>query len=165
MRRWMAAPLVIVAAVGLIPTGTQRASAQPKGGPIAETFQTADGVELNGLFHPATVPAEQKASDLPVVVFVYPPGADRDMTKGDWGGLTEKLNDAGYHVFQFDWRGHGKSTSIKDKQKFWGNAYLNKPGGGFNAYIKGGPYRARCRSRTTSSSRISPTRRGSCRRT
>ena len=46
---------------------------------------------------------------LPVIVLMYAPGPDRDMTKGEWGGLAKELKKAGYHVFQFDWRGHGKS--------------------------------------------------------
>jgi pimeloyl-ACP methyl ester carboxylesterase len=133
----MAAPLALLAAVGPTPTGLPRASAQPK--PVAETFQTADGVELNGLFHAANPEKAPKASEAPVVVFLYPPGPDRDMTKGDWAGLAKRLTGEGYHVFQFDWRGHGKSTAIKDKQAFWGNPFLNVPGGvGFNSYIKGG---------------------------
>ncbi len=134
MRRWMAAPLFFAATIGLITHQTQWASAQPKDGPVAESFRTADGVELNGLFHATN----KNPNTAPVVVFLYPPGADRDMTKGDWGPLAKKLNDEGYHVFQFDWRGHGKSTSIKDKQKFWGNQYLNGGGVNFNGYIKGG---------------------------
>src|SRR6266540_1385110 len=134
MRRWMAAPLVLAVAVGLTSLEAQRAAAQPPA-PVAETFRTADGVELHGLFH-AT---QKNAATAPVVVFLYPPGPDRDMTKGDWGGLAKRLNDEGYHVFQFDWRGHGKSTSIKDKQKFWGNAYTGLNGTNFNGYIKGAP--------------------------
>lgn len=133
MRRWMVAPLVLAAAVGLTALEPRAAKAQPPA-PVAETFRTADGVELHGLFH-ATPKSPNSA---PVVVYLYPPGPDKDMTKGDWKELTAKLNDAGYHVFQFDWRGHGKSTTIRDKDKFWKNAYLNgNPG--FNTYIKGGP--------------------------
>jgi hypothetical protein len=41
-----------------------------------------------------------------------------------------------FHVFQFDWRGHGKSTSIKDTKKFWENSFLNGPKN-FNSFIKG----------------------------
>jgi len=130
----MAAPLVLAVAVGLTSLEAQRAAAQPPA-PVAETFRTADGVELHGLFH-AT---QKNPATAPVVVFLYPPGPDRDMTKGDWAGLAERLNKEGYHVFQFDWRGHGKSTSIKDKQKFWGNAYTGLGGTNFNGYIKGGP--------------------------
>ncbi len=134
MRRWMAAPLVFAVAVGLTFLENQQAGAQPPG-PVAETFKTADGVELHGLFHATT----KDASKAPVVVFLYPPGPNQDMTKGDWVGLAKRLNDEGYHVFQFDWRGHGKSTAIKDKVKFWQNPFLNGQGKNFNALIKGGP--------------------------
>ena len=134
MRRWMAAPLVFGLAVGLTSLEPRRAAAQPPG-PVAETLLTADGVQLQGLFHATT----KNATAAPVVVFLYAPGPDRDMTKGDWAGLAKRLTDEGYHVFQFDWRGHGKSTAIKDKVKFWQNPYLNAPGPNFNAHVKGGP--------------------------
>lgn len=138
MRRWMAFPLAVAVATGLIHHETPQASAQPKAGGVAESFRTADGVELHGLFHATTT----NPSGAPVVVFLYPPGPDRDMTKGDWAGLAKMLNEAGYHVFQFDWRGHGKSTSIRDPQKFWGNPYINAKGANFNAIIKGGGMKA-----------------------
>jgi hypothetical protein len=135
MRRWIAVPLFFAAAVGFTSQQLPQASAQPKAGtPTAEAFRTADGVELNGLFHPTA----KNANTAPVVVFLYAPGPDRDLTKGDWASLAKVLNEAGYHVFQFDWRGHGKSTSIKDKQKFWGNPYLNGGAVTFNGYIRGG---------------------------
>jgi hypothetical protein len=134
MRRWMAAPLVLAPAVWLTTLGMPSALAQPAE-PTKETFRTPDGMELHGLFHPTS----KNANTAPVVVFMYAPGADRDMTKGDWGTLAKKLNEEGLHVFQFDWRGHGKSTSIKDKDKFWKNQYLNGGNSNFNVYIKGGP--------------------------
>src|SRR5438874_7898507 len=116
MRRWMAVPLVLAAAVGLTSLQASRVSAQPAVAPTEETFFTADGVQLHGLFHATS----KNANTAPVVILLYPPGPDRDMTKGDWPALAKRLNDEGYHVFRFDWRGHGKSTTIKDKQKFWG---------------------------------------------
>jgi len=134
MRRWMVAPLVLAASVGLTTLEPRLATAQPAGMPVAETFRTPDGVELHGLFH-ATAKTPNTA---PVVVFMYPPGPDRDMTKGDWKDLAKALNNEGYHVLQFDWRGHGKSVTIRDKAKFWNNPYLNGAPG-FNSYIKGGP--------------------------
>jgi len=140
MRRGLAA-LMFAATVGLVTLSQppQRAAAQPPG-PVAETFRTPDGVELHALFH-----ATQKTPGVaPVVVFMYPPGPDRDMTKGDWGSLAKKLNEEGDHVLQFDWRGHGKSTSIKDKDKFWKNLYLNQYNAngvnvGLNGNIKSAP--------------------------
>jgi len=124
MRRWMAAPLLFAAATAMIlPGGAPRAAARPAAqtGAVEETFMTADGVQLRGLFHAS----EQNAANAPVVILLYPPGKDpkdkdQDMTKGDWVGLANKLAKTGYHVFRFDWRGHGKvGSDIKDTDKFW----------------------------------------------
>lgn len=132
MRRWMAAPLVFAAAAALTLTGeTPEAIAQDKPAPpVEETVRTADGVELKGLFHRS---AKGDATS-PVVILLYAPGADRNMTKGDWEGLANRLNVEGYHVFRFDWRGHGKSTDIKDVLKFWQNPVT---GPANNKYVKG----------------------------
>ena len=136
MRRWLAAPVAFAAAIGLSTLHTAPVAAQPKGeAPAEESFLTADGVQLKGLFHATT----KDAATAPVVILLYPPGPDRDMTKGDWAGLAGRLNESGYHVFRFDWRGHGKSTDIKDPKKFWTNPFLNGGAVNFNGYIKGGP--------------------------
>jgi hypothetical protein len=137
----MAAPLVFAAAVLCIWTAPPRAVAltQDKAEPpVEETFVTADGVQLRGLFHKSL----KDPSTSPVVILMYPPGKGNDMTKGDWDGLANFLAKNGYNVFRFDWRGHGKSTDLKDKEKFWGidptnpnrfTALWN------NRYISGGP--------------------------
>ncbi len=134
MRRWMAAPLLFAATIGLSGLNSPPVAAQPDA-PVEESFLTADGVQLHGLFH-ATA---KNANTAPVVILMYPPGPDRDMTKGDWSALAKKLNKEGYHVFRFDWRGHGKSTDIKDPMKFWSNPYTNGLRSNFNGYIRGGP--------------------------
>lgn len=139
MQRWMAAAVILAAAIGWLAHSPPTTIAQPKDGPAPEAFMTPDGMELIGLFHPTRNAKDNKPSEAPVVVFLYPPGIDQDMTKGDWASLAKKLNENGYHVFQFDWRGHGKSKNIKDKDKFWGNSYLNRGQLSFNKYIRGGP--------------------------
>jgi hypothetical protein len=127
MRRWMAAPLIAAAALGLTVPGSdpiavaQDAKVDP---PVEETFMTADGLQLRGLFHKSA--KDQGTS--PVVILLYPPGREkdkeRDMSTGDWVGLANRLAREGYHVFRFDWRGHGKKGSdIKDTERFWGNPY------------------------------------------
>ncbi len=131
MRRWLAAPVVFFAVIGLATFDAPRVAAQPA--PKEESFATADGVQLKGVFHATN----KDASSAAVVVLLYPPGTDRDMTKGDWVGLAKKLNEAGYNVFRFDWRGHGKSTEIKDPVKFWDNPFLNGNNTNYNGYIKG----------------------------
>ena len=103
----LAAPLLLVALSLDSPPAHARAPARP----VEEAFNTADGVRLKGLFHRS--PGGDKQGDA-VVVLLYPPGPDRDMLTGGWDGLVGRLNAAGFHVFRFDWRGHGGSTDIVD---------------------------------------------------
>jgi len=146
MRFWMAPPLLFAAAVAVILNdNTPVASAQKAPDPVEETFQTADGVQLHGLFTKST----KTPGNDPVVILLYPPGKDNNMGKGDWKGLAGKLSEAGYNVFQFDWRGHGKSTDIKDTAKFWNlqnpatGAFPNPWSGPWNTkFIKGAPTNA-----------------------
>jgi hypothetical protein len=99
-----------------------KATAQ-ENGPVEETFLTADGMQLRGLF---TKSMKSPSTD-PVVILLYPPGKDHDMGKGDWKGLAKLLSKEGYNVLQFDWRGHGKSTDIKDPARFWNLIGPNDP--------------------------------------
>lgn len=136
MRRWMAAPALFAALAVLAFTGdTPQAQAQPAP-PIDETFLTADGVKLHGLFHRSGKAREGN----PVALLMYAPGPDKNMTKGDWDGLAKRLNEEGFHVFRFDWRGHGKSTDISNPMDpidpfagFWTNRIT---GAANNAYVK-----------------------------
>jgi hypothetical protein len=129
----MAAPLLLALVVGLSASfDTPEVQAQAKAvPPEEETFTTADGMQLHGLFHKST----KSTGNDPVVILLYPPGKDNNMLIGDWGGLANRLTEAGYNVFRFDWRGHGKSNDIKDTAKFWTNQIT----GAWNVrYIKGG---------------------------
>jgi pimeloyl-ACP methyl ester carboxylesterase len=127
MRRLLVAPLLL-AAVGLAldppPAGAQPAK------PTEEAFTTADGVRLKGLFHRSPTGGTQGDA---VVVLLYPPGPTNTMLKGNWDGLVAKLNGEGFHVFRFDWRGHGGSTDITDPigdgtffNGFWTNAITGR---------------------------------------
>ena len=147
MRRWLAASIVLFAAIGL---STLNATGQDKKDkkeelpktddklpkPEEESFFTADGVQLRGLFHVSL--GKKGPADSPVVLFLYAPGAGRDMSEAGWAALAHALNTEGYNVFRFDWRGHGKSTDIKDPKKFWTNEYLNGNTSNFNVFIRGG---------------------------
>lgn len=121
MRRWLAAPLLFaVICLLAISVDTSHVQAQAKAPPPEEeTFLTPDGIQLHGIFHKS---AKSPATD-PVVILLYPPGKDNNMTKGDWAGLANRLSEGGYNVFRFDWRGHGKSNDIKDAPKFWMNPF------------------------------------------
>jgi pimeloyl-ACP methyl ester carboxylesterase len=146
MRFWMVPLLLLAAAVAaILNAATPAALAQDAklkpGEAVEETFLTADGIQLHGKFTKAAT----DQGNAPVVILLYPPGKDNNMGKGDWTGLANKLSAAGYNVFQFDWRGHGKSTDIKDTSKFWNlpnpqNMYPNPWTGQWNTrFIKGAP--------------------------
>jgi len=134
MRRWLAIPLLFASALALLFAGAPRAAAQPKGD--EESITTADGFRLRGVFHKSA-----KAADTsPVVILLYAPGPDQDMSKGEWGVMIKQLTEAGFHVFQFDWRGHGKSKDIIDTNKFWNLDGTNGFTGTINnKYIKDSP--------------------------
>jgi len=124
MRRWTAVPLLLAAAALAtlqdvpLPTAAAQKDDNP---PTEETFLTADGLQLHGKFHKSL----RGEASSPVVVLLYPPATDRtvertmDSKSGDWKGLARRLTKEGFNVFQFDWRGHGKSTVIKEPAKFW----------------------------------------------
>jgi alpha-beta hydrolase superfamily lysophospholipase len=116
--RRIAAPLVFAAAFGLL-ADLPRARAKA---PVEEAITTADGMKLRGLFHKSP---KGGATD-PVVLLLYPPGVGRDMTTGNWADLIKMLNDEGFHVFQFDWRGHGKSTDIGNPAQFWADPFTGR---------------------------------------
>ena len=104
--------------------------------PVEEAFTTADGVKLKGRFHVSPNGGSQNDA---VVVLLYPPGTGHTMDSTEvWSGLAKSLNAAGYHVFRFDWRGHGKSTDIEDTEQFWNLKGANPNTGFWNArYVKG----------------------------
>jgi pimeloyl-ACP methyl ester carboxylesterase len=90
---------------------------QPGGAARAEdkftkvTFDTVDGVTLQGTFYPSA-----KGKDEPTVLLLHKIGSDSH--KDGWDDLAKALNDKGYAVLSFDFRGHGNSTSV-DPDKFW----------------------------------------------
>jgi alpha/beta hydrolase fold len=76
------------------------------------TFNSADGVELQGLLYKSV----KAPSDSPCVILIHSFGADPN--KGDWAGLAQTLAKKGFNCLRFDLRGHGKSTVI-DPVRFW----------------------------------------------
>lgn len=67
-------------------------------------FESEDGVQLQGwLIH--------GKPGFPVFVIAHDYGSDRSETMARLEGLITRLNKAGYFIFLFDFRGHGKSGS------------------------------------------------------
>jgi pimeloyl-ACP methyl ester carboxylesterase len=82
------------------------------------TFDTVDGVTLQGTFYPSP-----KGKDAPTVLLLHKIGSDSH--KDGWDDLAKSLNEAGYSVLGFDFRGHGASTTV-DPNKFWNYAWNAK---------------------------------------
>jgi pimeloyl-ACP methyl ester carboxylesterase len=76
------------------------------------TFNSADGVELQGLLYKSL----KTPGDSACVILIHSFGVDPN--KGDWAGLAQKLAKEGFNCLRFDLRGHGKSTVI-DPKLFW----------------------------------------------
>jgi pimeloyl-ACP methyl ester carboxylesterase len=102
------------------PAGTARAADKFS----KVTFDTVDGVTLQGTFYAG------KSKDEPAVLLLHKLGSDSH--KDGWDALAAALNDKGYAVLSFDFRGHGNSTSV-DKDKFWmypwNRNYVRRTGG------------------------------------
>jgi pimeloyl-ACP methyl ester carboxylesterase len=89
-------------------------------------FATADGVELEGTYYPG------KKDVTVLLLHDFDPKAGGSSHKDGWDHLAEKLQEAGYTVFSFDFRGFGNSKTLRDPMHFW-SAPHNRPmlrGGG-----------------------------------
>ncbi len=103
-RVWLAALLALSPA-------TAFGQAKPKIETKDVSFDSADGVELQGTLYKSV-----KGGISPVVMLLHSFGKDPNL--GDWKGLATTLAENGFNVLRFDFRGHGKSTVINPKM-FW----------------------------------------------
>lgn len=108
VRRFLGAGLA-AALFGL----TASAPAQAPGSPEEKSFRSADGVKLRGLFYKSP-----KGASAPVVIMLHAYKANPD--EAVWADAAKRLVAQGYHVFRFDFRGHGKSTDVVPDE-FWTN--------------------------------------------
>jgi pimeloyl-ACP methyl ester carboxylesterase len=83
--------------------------------PVEETFQTCDGVKLRGVFYDAIAPKTPPAK-APVILMLHAYNQNPD--EAVWDDTAKLAAAAGYHVFRFDFRGHGKSKDIVGRD-FW----------------------------------------------
>ena len=86
-------------------------------------FSSPDEVELHGTFHAGTRRS-------PAVLLLHDVGSKHRAK--DWGRLPEYLHEKGYAVLTFDFRGHGRSTTV-EPTSFWSTRF-----GANRAYVKGG---------------------------
>lgn len=105
-RRWGAA----VALVVLLGAWAHEAAAQ--GGATEKVrFDTFDRVTLRGTFYPST-----KGTKSPCVLLLHALGGNS--AQEGWGTLAKALQEKGFAVLAFDFRGHGDSREV-DPAVFW----------------------------------------------
>ncbi len=117
--RW-ALGLAVGLVLGLAPQGRgadadkDKEKPQPAAkGPVPVKFETADQVELRGLYYPSA-----KKTDAACVIMLHDTAGN--IREKGWSSLADALQTKGYAVLTFDFRGHGQSTSV-DPQAFWSN--------------------------------------------
>ncbi len=77
-------------------------------------FETCDGVELHGSFYPSNQGAKASC----VLLLHNVGGKDDDNSQQDgWDRLAKALQEKGFAVLSFDFRGYGNSTGISPN--FW----------------------------------------------
>jgi pimeloyl-ACP methyl ester carboxylesterase len=119
IRRPLGLLLGVALLVGL---GANPARAAEK--PTKVQFETGDGVTLQGSFWQGG-----KGKEEPTVLLLHKIGSDSH--KDGWDSLAGKLQEKGYSVLSFDFRGHGNSQTVDTK--FWSAAFAYNARG-----IKGG---------------------------
>jgi len=81
------------------------------------TFKTADSVELGGTLYPAPS-GKRDATVIMLHNFDLKKGGSSSSEEG-WGQLAAALQNAGYVVLTFDFRGFGESKTLGNKMEFW----------------------------------------------
>jgi len=123
--------ILLLGLVALVAAGLPGSSALGQGAKKAKgetkdvSFKSYDGVELKGTLYPN--PSGKRDA---VVLILH----DFDAKKGgisrkDWPTLARALQEDGYVVLSFDFRGFGESTSVDEK--FWNTRKFPQNGPGY----------------------------------
>jgi hypothetical protein len=113
MRRLFLARLALSLGFVALLLSPSPANAQKKG--ERAKFETCDGVELHGLFYPSS--QGPKATCVILLHNVANSSDTHNSQQDGWDRLATSLQEHGYAVLSFDFRGHGNSTSVQSN--FW----------------------------------------------
>jgi pimeloyl-ACP methyl ester carboxylesterase len=104
---WLAMLLLAASAPNLTAqaTGKDQAKAGDELAAKQVSIETIDKVELKGKFYPA------KGKDATCVMLLHALGESSD--NKEWNNFAKKLQEKGYAVLTFDFRGHGESTAVQ----------------------------------------------------
>jgi pimeloyl-ACP methyl ester carboxylesterase len=117
MRLLPPVPLLLGLCVGLILSGPPAARGADVKDKAADDksekvkFESVDHVELHGVWYGPS----GNGKKAPAVLLLH--NIKSDSSKEGWDKLARELQEAGYAVLSFDFRGHGDSTSVA--AEFW----------------------------------------------
>jgi hypothetical protein len=117
MRSWRRAALAAgVAALVLAVLAPSGAHGQDKTKEVS--FKTADGVTLQGTLYPAGGKKVKEGNPVVMLLHDFSAKDGGGSSQGKMGDLAAKLQDAGFAVLAFDFRGFGNSKDVS-KEIFW----------------------------------------------
>ena len=105
---FLAGSLMLAALFGVCSLPQAQGQGKDKGEKVR--FTTVDGVELHGMFYASS------KRNAPTIMMLH--ALEQDSRKKAWVSLAETLNNKGFSVLTFDFRGHGQSTEL-DPAEFW----------------------------------------------
>ena len=114
-------PVALIAAVfSCLGLAAAARSAEPE----RVRFITADFAEIQGLFYPS-----DRGIKAAAVLLIHPLGGSIEMA--GFSDLAKKLQEKGFAVLTFDFRGHGNSTNVMPQ--FWSAEMTNQALKGYRA--------------------------------
>lgn len=112
-------PLALGTACCLLAGGSLPRTYGQAGMPMPEKvhFETVDQVDIEGTFYPS----KMNGRKAPTVILLHKLGGNSH--QDNWEGVAKALQKVGCAVLAFDFRGHGRSTSVG--AAFWEAPYNN----------------------------------------
>jgi hypothetical protein len=107
---------LLLAALPLMLASSSPAQPAGKGESKNVSFQSYDGVELQGTFWPAASGKDNKEATV-LLLHSFDPKKGGSRAQDGWDNLAARLQKEGYAVLSFDFRGFGNSKSVG--KEFW----------------------------------------------
>lgn len=111
MRRFRVEPVLLPLLSWIVLAGLPTAGRAEPPKPSKIVFETFDKAELQGTWYPSSV----EGTKSPCVILLHKIGGNR-LQEG-WETLAQALQERGFAVMSFDFRGHGDSTTVRPE--FW----------------------------------------------
>jgi pimeloyl-ACP methyl ester carboxylesterase len=100
--------------VALVSVRSAKGQGKDSGDPIH--FETADGVKIEGSYWPSKT---NKKAPVAILLHDFNHKSGGSSKDDGWDSLAKALNEKDFAVLQFDFRGFGKSTTLRNPMMFW----------------------------------------------